>query len=150
MKKLYITAVFLLFIAVGAMAQKVNSGNFEYAEGVEFSVLRFNNSKMSEDNNTAYFAKGGLLYKTAIIEINNSTKSDVEIDFEKFHLLDSKNTRYDVHTVVQNMKLTFSTYKYKMTLKAGKTKKYMVEFWPPYPQSEQVKQIVVNEDIFRL
>lgn len=57
---------------------------------------------------------------------------------------DKNNKKYDIHQVVQGMKITTTTENYKMTLKAGKTRSFMAKFWPLFPNDEKIERMEVN------
>mgnify|MGYP000938523505 CR=1 FL=1 len=151
MKNLLMT--FLAFAMISsAVAQQINSKNFSYIEGVEFNIKRFNSAKTTEFGNgdgRTYIAQGAR-FKTAWMEFTNSTEQDVEIDFSQFNLIDSNSNRYHPNGVVQGGKFTNTRENYKLKLKAGKTKLFLVEFWPPYPKDEPITRLVVNENIITL
>ena len=154
MKKYIISSIFLFFIVHSISAQiRVNSKDFEYAEGVTFSVKGFMSDLTSEygdgDDQKIYIAKGGR-FKTAILKFTNNTEEDVVIDFQKFELIDNADKRYFVHGASQSMKIINTMEKFKLTLKAGKTKTFMATFWPPYPKKEQVTRMIVNDEIIIL
>ena len=84
------------------------------------------------------------------MEFSNNANSDVEIDFEKFFLIDKNNKKYHIHQVVQGMKITTTTENYKMTLKAGKTRSFMAKFWPLFPNDEKIERMEVNGNLIFL
>lgn len=152
MKKLLMTFLAFAMTSGAVVAQQINSKNFPYIEGVEFNVKRFSSAKTTEFGNGdgyTYIAQGAR-FKTAWMEFTNNTDQDVEIDFSQFNLIDSKNNRYHPNGVVQAGKMTNTRENYTLKLKAGKTKLFFLEFWPPYPKDEPITRMVVNENIITL
>ena len=147
---LYLT-LFFFAITLSLSAQKIDSKELIYNDGVSFKIKRFNNSKTTQygDGNdfTLYIAKGGR-FKSAWLEFSNTTAEDQEIDFGKIFLLDSNGEKYHIHIVAQAYRAAFTTENYKLNLKAGKTRLYIIEFWPPYPKDEKVEKIEVDGNIF--
>lgn len=134
-----------------SVAQRIAENKFTYRDGVTYSILRFEGWKTSEYGNgmdmKLYVAKNGLTFKTALIEFDNTTDKDVIIDFEKIFLLDSKNNKYHVSSIVQAGKLTTNLESYKKTLKAGKKRKILPTFWPAFPKDEKMERLMVNDTI---
>ena len=148
-KHLYLTLLFFA-VTLNLSAQKIDSKDLIYDDGVTFTIKRFNNAKTIQygDGNdfTLYIAKGGR-FKSAWVQFSNNTDEIAEIDFSKIFLLDQSGNKYHIHIVAQAYKIAFTTEKYKRKLNAGKKGTYIVEFWPPYPKDEVAKNIEVNGNI---
>lgn len=128
------TSIFLTF---SAFAQKVNSEPINYTDSVEFVVVRFTNAKTSDGGNTIYIAEKGTAYKSVWFDFTNKSDKDEIINFGDIYLLDSKDNKYRPRTVVQTMKMsTGNNQELEITLKAGKEKRFLVEFWPPFPKDD--------------
>jgi len=146
MKKLFILS--LCFLTFSAIAQKVDSPMYTFSEGIEYKLVAFNNSKTAGEGNVTYIAKKGTAYKAGWFEFTNTTKEDIEVNFENIFIQDSKGNKYFANAVAQAMKMTIGKHlSYK--LKAGKTKTYMVEFRPPFPKDE-FPTLVVNDKVIEL
>ena len=152
MKKILSIAIILSFV-FSASSQITGSAPLKYADGIEIDIKSFINSKTTNYGNntdhTLYIAKGGR-FKTAQMKISNNTNQDVEIDFQKIFLLDSKGNKYHVHAVAQGMKLVTTLERYVLPLKAGKSKTFTPEFWPPFPKGENVERMEINGEILEL
>ena len=129
-------------------AQKIDSPKYTFTDGIEFQLHRFMNAKTAFENNVTYVAKKGTTYKTGMFEFTNTSNADIEVNFEKIFLLDSKNNKYFPNLVVQAMKMNLRK-QFIYTLKPGKTKTYGVEFWPPFPKDE-TPRLMVNDEIIEL
>ena len=153
MKKFLFLTVLLFTVTLNLSAQKIDSKDLIYDDGVTFTIKRFNNSKTTQygDGNdfTLYIAKGGR-FKSAWVQFSNSTAENVEIDFSKIFLLDQSGNKYHIHIVAQAYKIAFTTEKYKMKLNAGKKAMYIIEFWPPYPKDEVAEKIEVNGTVLMI
>ena len=145
--------VLVCFAMSNAAAQKMADNSYEYDDGVNLTVVRFLNNKTATYGNGGdgrlYIAKGAR-FKMAIIEIENTSKEDVEIDFKQFRLLDKNEKQYHVSGVSQAMKMSMTNENFTMKLKAGKKKTYAVEFWPPYPKDEPVTRMLVDNNTVAL
>ncbi len=143
----------LLLSALNGYSQMTNSLPIVYAEGVEIDLKSFMNSITTQYGNgtdhRVYIAKGGR-FKTAQFKISNDNDHDVEIDFSRIFLLDSKGEKYHVHFVLQAMKIALTGEKLILKVKAGKSKTFAAEFWPPYPKGEKVERLEINGEIVEL
>ena len=139
--------------AVNGFSQMTGTLPIKYSECVEIDLKSFMNSITTQYGNgtdhRVYIAKGGR-FKTAQFKISNVTDQDVEIDFSKIFLLDSKGEKYHVHFVMQAMKIAFTGEKLILEVKAGKSKTFAAEFWPPYPKGEKVEKLEINGEIVEL
>lgn len=148
MKNLY-SLLIICSITFSAAAQKVNSDFFPYSDAVEFNLKRFTNAKTTNTGNdnagTLHVAPKGETFKDGIFEFRNNTKEDQVINFGDFFIVDSKNQKHYAKFVVQAMKMTTNNEKLEHTLKAGKTKTFMVSFWPPFPKNEFPKLMVKDQ-----
>ena len=153
MKKFLYLAVLFFAVTLNLSAQKIDSKDLIYDDGVTFTIKRFNNAKTTQygDGNdfTLYIAKGGR-FKSAWVQFSNSTNEIAEIDFSKIFLLDQSGNKYHIHIVAQAYKIAFTTEKYKMKLNAGKKGTYIIEFWPPYPKDEVAEKIEVNGTVLMI
>lgn len=148
MKKILLTLLVCCGILQHINAQRIEENKFDFSDGVTYSIKRFYSSKSSAYGDagfyqTNYYQKGHK-FKTVLIQFSNTTNSDVEIDFQKIFLIDKNNKKYDIHQVVQGMKITTTTENYKMILKAGKTRSVMAKFWPLFPNDEKIERMEVN------
>ncbi len=134
-------------------AQKVAPNKSVYAEGVDFTVERFTTFKTGHygnDTRRMYIAEKGHTFITAIIKFTNTTKKDVEIDFEKFLLIDSEGKKYNLNTVVQSMKVGSTGTDYVKKINAGKTKQFMLSFWPGFPKKQEMVKLEYDGQIVEL
>lgn len=143
----------LLLTAITSYSQITGSLPIQYAEGVEIDFKSFINSVTTQYGNgtdhRVYIARGGR-FKTAQMKISNNTSQDAEIDFGRIFLLDSSGNKYYVHFVLQAMKVATTGERLKLNLKAGKSKTFAAEFWPPFPKGEKVEKLEINGEVVEL
>lgn len=148
-----IAVVLFLSIVVyscgGVSFKNIDSKNYAYRKGVEFNVKISRDDKSTpkgDYKDSLYVAPDNTVFKVLILEFSNPTDKDIEIDFKDFILLDNNDSPYEPVSVVQLYTPMFdNTFeKFKQILKAGKTKTFQVIYWPPFPKSELVTKMLIN------
>ncbi len=151
-KQLLFFAIFVVF-QFSCVAQ-FSKTYYPLGENLEFRVKFVYKSKSSTtgsgNNQVVYLAKKGKHFKAVVFKIRNNSDEDKTIDFEKFKLIDAAGDEYTPKQAMQAMKLTFNTEKLQFKLKAGKSKAYIVEFWPPYPKYEKIKKLMIGNRVYEL
>ena len=143
MKKILLLLLFCQFL----IPQRTKTDWHTYSKDVIFTIEKITHTKIAEYGNAGshmYIAKKGMHFRGAWIDFTNKSSEDVIIDFEQIFLLDSKGQKYPVHRVSQDLKLTGTSQKYKMKLKAGKTRRFNVGFWPAIEKSDNENIIMIN------
>ncbi|TRW22212.1 hypothetical protein FMM05_18675 [Flavobacterium zepuense] len=145
MKKLF--TLLTLFIICTASAQKIEMDYQPYSAGVDFRMTRIKTTKISDaENGKTTIAKGDSRFRTVMFEFKNNTEEEQPIDFETVKLVDSKNNKYYVK-IAMSMGINTNPHNLEFKLKGGKTKSYMVEFWPPAPKDETSFRLEVHGEL---
>lgn len=140
-----------MMLAIGtAWAQKDKELVFKpLIDGVEYAVTKVQNLKGTETGAGGAYnlvAEKGYSFKKVWFEIKNTSDENKELDFTKFSLIDSKNRRYEAKMAIQRMSVSVGVH-LEHTLKAGKTKTFTVEFWPPVSNSEKNLKLEINGEL---
>lgn len=146
--------VLLFFTAMSlSYSQMLKEATHEYLPGVTLKplIIRSERSTFKRgEYQVEYVAKKGFKFKSVSIDVSNTTDKDVVLDFESFFLVDEQGNRYEPTNILQSGKLTNKNDKFQMTLKAGKTKRYSVGFWPAVPVELKTFRLDVDGDVIDL
>lgn len=144
----------LLVFSQTAFAQskteKQEKNTFEYAEGVNFTVLTLKRARgYSSAGLREYKADKGYEFVSMILEFKNESGADVEIDFSNFGILDDDQQKHALFGVMQAYKVTSTDQKFTFTLNKGKEKKYILAF-KPVSKNVLVNKLINGTEIFTL
>ncbi|NUY80208.1 hypothetical protein HUK80_04815 [Flavobacterium sp. MAH-1] len=143
-----ILLLLLLGFSLNMDAQKMKPEMHEYADGVEYSVVRVIRNKFTQygngDDHRMYIAEKGKRFISVAMEFSSKSDKDEIIDFTQIFLIDKDGKRYKVESVLQNKKLSTTVEKFEMVLKAGKTRTYLIDFWASLPKDEPIQRMNVD------
>ena len=150
MKNLILAGIIYL-IPFFVNAQKINSDAIPYGKGVEFKVEYYINSKRISDpitsrSVTVYKAPKYRIFKQGVYTFTNNSNEDQIINFKKFYILDEQDERHYAKFVVQSMRINSNNKELEKTLKAGKTKTFIIDFFPSLPKG-QTPRFGVDESL---
>jgi len=132
-------------ILAGCSVHRLHGDYIAYNENVDFKILTFTSSKFSEGvpgDRVTYIGTGGR-YKMAVIAVSNKSDQEQTIDFENFKLLDDQGNEYIPIYAAPTVTSTYNKNKV-FQVKAGKQRKFAVDFWPIFPKGQEVKRILVH------
>lgn len=121
----------ILFLSCGV---KLNTEDLIYKEGVTIKAERIIDTKGKEVANVAYFAPKGTRFIQLHLIFENKTDTEQTFDTENIFLLDDRNNKYS------------NSYNIKeRRVKAGNSRRVVVNFEPAFPEGSKIRILIVDK-----